>query len=100
MSVRKYRHPDEKPEDKIEQALLKRALGFVQEESVTEEVIDSETGMVKETAKRRRVSKEVPPDVRALLFWLKNRRPDRWKERNGNQDGDGDVDFDELDESL
>jgi hypothetical protein len=81
MSVKKYRHPDEKPEDKIEQALLKRALGFVQEESVTEEVIDSETGMVKETAKRRRVSKEVPPDVRALLFWLKNRRPDKWRDK-------------------
>ena len=100
MSVRKYRHPDEKPEDKIEQALLKRALGFVQEESVTEEVIDSETGMVKETAKRRRVSKEVPPDVRALLFWLKNRRPDRWRDRVENEAEVPDFGFDEIDNNL
>ena len=98
MSVRKYRHPDEKPEDKIEQALLKRALGFVQEESVTEEVIDSETGMVKETAKRRRVSKEVPPDVRALLFWLKNRCPGRWSE--SGTESVPDYRFGEEEESL
>lgn len=100
MGRKKYRHEDEKPADEIEKALLKRALGFSQEECVTEEVIDSETGMVRETAKRRRVTKEVPPDVRALLFWLKNRRPDRWRDRVEQEEEIPDFGFDEVDNSL
>ncbi len=100
MGGKKYRHPDEKPEDKIEKALLKRALGFLQEESVTEEIIDSETGAVRETSKRRRVTKEVPPDVRALLFWLKNRRPDRWRDRVETEEETPPYDFDETDNNL
>ena len=99
MGRKKYRNPEEKPEDAIEEALLKRALGFSQEECVTEEVIDRETGMVCETAKRRRVTKEVPPDVRALLFWLKNRRPGRWRDRV-ETDELPDFGFDELDNNL
>ena len=27
--------------------------------------------------------KQVPPDVRAAVFWLKNRRPGRWNEAGG-----------------
>lgn len=100
MSRKKYSKPDEKPADEIEKALLKRALGFFQEESVTEEVIDSETGLVRETAKRRRVTKEVPPDVRALLFWLKNRRPDRWRDRVETEEEIPDFGFDEIDNNL
>ena len=100
MSRKKYSKLDEKPADEIEKALLKRALGFFQEESVTEEVIDSETGLVRETAKRRRVTKEVPPDVRALLFWLKNRRPDRWRDRVETEEEIPDFGFDEIDNNL
>lgn len=65
----------------MEKALLKRALGFTHKEVQTEEMFDKETGEVLSTGKRRVVSKEVLPDVRALLFWLKNRRPARWRER-------------------
>ena len=89
-----------KLDDPVEEALLRRAIGFRQTETVEEDIVDKNTGTVTENCKKRTVTKEIAPDVRALLFWLKNRRPDRWKERNGNQDGDGDVDFDELDESL
>lgn len=28
-----------------------------------------------------------PPDVRAMLFWLTNRRPDRWRERSDRAPG-------------
>ena len=44
-------------------------------------MIDKNSGEVLETARRRSVTKEVVPDVRALLFWLKNRRPDKWRDK-------------------
>ena len=77
MAERKFVNPDERPADAVEKALLKRALGFTHKEVQTEEMFDKETGEVLSTGKRRVVSKEVLPDVRALLFWLKNRRPAR-----------------------
>ncbi len=67
--------------DPVEQALLRRAIGFRQSETTREDIVDRKTGEVLENCKCRTVQKEIPPDVRALLFWLKNRRPERWKER-------------------
>ena len=79
MGERKFTNPDERPIDAVEKALLKRALGFTQKEIQTEELFDKESGELLSTGRRRVVSKEVLPDVRALLFWLKNRRPARWR---------------------
>lgn len=53
-----------------------------------------------ETARRRSVTKEVVPDVRALLFWLKNRRPERWRERREAEEKSPEFDFDSTDEQL
>lgn len=57
----------------VENALLKRALGYEYTETMTEE---SEDG-----CKVRETKKFVPPDVTAQIFWLKNRRPDAWREK-------------------
>ena len=100
MTQKKYAAPEEKPLDAIEKALLKRALGFKQEEVHTEEMIDRESGKVLETAKRRKVTKEIVPDVRALLFWLKNRRPERWRERIEPQASAPEYEFDPDEERL
>ena len=62
----------EAPQDDVEKALLRRALGFRQEEIHTEDLCDKKTGEVLEAVKRRTVIKDIAPDVRALLFWLKN----------------------------
>ena len=43
--------------ERVEAALLRRATGYEEENG-----------------------KSVPPDVRAAVFWLKNRRPDRWRD--------------------
>ena len=67
--------------DRVEAALLKRALGFRQEEASSEELVDKKSGELLEVLKRRVITKEVPPDVRAVLFWLKNRCPERWSEQ-------------------
>ena len=29
----------------------------------------------------KRITKEMPPDVTAQIFWLKNRRPDKWRDK-------------------
>ena len=57
----------------VENALLKRALGYNYLE-VTEE--DGDLGYKKKT-----VHKQMPPDVTAQIFWLKNRRPDKWRDK-------------------
>ncbi len=100
MRKKKALPPDSRPEDAIEEALLKRALGFDQEELYQESVIDRKTGEVLEAAKTRRVVKMVPPDVRALLFWLKNRRPDRWRDRIEPPAPDAEYEFDDTEQQL
>ena len=57
----------------VENALLKRALGYETVEEMTEEGPDG--------TKIRTMRKRVPPDVTAQIFWLKNRMPDRWRDK-------------------
>lgn len=68
----------------VENALFKRAVGY-QYDEVTREVgtvQDPETGeLVKAMVVTKRVTKEVQPDVTAQIFWLKNRRPDKWRDK-------------------
>ena len=87
-------------DDPVEEALLRRAIGFKQTETVCEDIIDRGSGEITGNCKKRTVVKEVPPDIRALLFWLKNRRPDRWKEKNDSPETDPELEFDELDSAL
>jgi len=80
--------------------LLKRALGFTWQEVYSEDVVDRKSGEILECAKRKVVTKEVPPDVRATLFWLKNRRPERWRERVDQPEEVPDYQFDEDEMNL
>ena len=68
------------PEERAEADLVKRALGFQLNEATAEEIVDKKTGETIELLKRRTITKDVPPDVRALLFYLKSRWPGRWNE--------------------
>lgn len=68
----------------VEQALLKRALGYTYEERTTKSIYLREKNdagkVVKIPAKEVSVVvKEIPPDVKACTFWLTNRQPDDWK---------------------
>ena len=90
----------------VENALLKRALGYSYTETTTDfELID--TGAVDDDGKPimekkiknvRSVKKEVAPDVGAAAFWLKNRRPDRWREKREEQIQVTSADYSLLDE--
>ena len=62
----------------VENALLKRALGYDYEEVITE---IEEIGEGRQKKQVRKVKKHMPPDVTAQIFWLKNRRPGRWRDK-------------------
>jgi len=71
----------------VENALLKRALGYSYEEDHNEIKTESiKVGKQQNTAMKtfktkRVVVKHVPPDVAACIFWLKNRRRKHWREK-------------------
>ena len=65
----------------VENALLKRALGYDYEETITE-VEELSGGRTKKHV--RKVTKHVPADTTAQIFWLKNRKPKQWRERIEN----------------
>lgn len=54
----------------VENALLKRALGYKYYEVTIEDGVET-----------KRVTKEVVPDTTAQIFWLKNRKPDVWRDK-------------------
>ena len=58
----------------VENALLKRALGYEYVEVKTK----TEGGVVTEVTE---TTKQVVPDVTAQIFWLKNRKPDAWRDK-------------------
>ena len=62
----------------VENALLKRALGYDYEETTTE-IEDLGGGKTRKHV--RKVTKHVAPDTTAQIFWLKNRKPKQWREK-------------------
>ena len=61
----------------VENALLQRALGYEYEEIK----IEKEHG---EITKKVTIKKRMPPDTTAQIFWLKNRKPDKWREKQAD----------------
>lgn len=61
----------------VENALFKRAIGYKYKEVIKEvkEIYGKKTTYVKE------VIKEMPGDVAAQIFWLKNRKSSKWKDK-------------------
>lgn len=90
-------------DQEVENALLKRAKGYEYTETVTEYCL-SETekdgdGNPKKIIKSVRVTKKhMAPDVGAAAFWLKNRRPDRWREKREEQIQVTSADYSLLDD--
>lgn len=64
----------------VENALLKRALGY-QFKEVTQEKVWSEELQMHELSVTKVVTKEVHPDTTAQIFWLKNRKPKEWRDK-------------------
>jgi len=82
----------ELPDYQVENALFKSACGYYVEES--EDKIDMHGNVVPTT--RRRF---IPPNTAAQIFWLKNRRPDKWKDKPTEVE-DASIESDGLIEAL
>lgn len=65
----------------VENALLKRALGYEYDEVTQEPVTDKDTGIT-EMRVTKRVTKQIVPDVTAQIFWLKNRKPQEFRDKH------------------
>jgi transposase-like protein len=63
----------------VENALLKRALGYEYEE-VKQIIEKDEKG--KDRKRIEKTIKQVIPDITAQIFWLKNRKPAEWRNKH------------------
>jgi len=79
-------------DEKVEKALYQRALGYEYDEVTYEKskigglgvkLSKGEVETIKhcDTNKTKVITKQVVPDVLAQIFWLKNRQPERWKDK-------------------
>ena len=85
----------------VENALLKRALGYEYEETTQEIFEDPQVigadGKPRQRKHIKKITRVVPPDVTAQIFWLKNRKPDVWRDKHEVTDATA---LDKLDEIL
>ncbi len=65
----------------VEDALLKRALGYEVEETEMSAGTDGKSKRVK------KVRRHISPDVTACIFWLKNRRPGQFRDVHALEHG-------------
>ena len=87
----------------VENMLLKRAMGYEYEETTTE-IEDVPTGRYDNDGKPifrqrkfiKKTKKHIVPDTTAQIFWLKNRRPDKWRDRRVEDVTISGGDFDAL----
>ncbi len=84
----------------VENALLKRAKGYSYNEITHETALNPENGKF-EFHITKVVEREVPPDVGAAMAWLKNRKPDKWRDKpqEQNKDDEGVTIIDDLPKS-
>ncbi|MFZ2445863.1 MAG: hypothetical protein WAW37_05860 [Syntrophobacteraceae bacterium] len=80
------RGKDEFDSEVVEKSLLRRALGYKITETTKEPVLikngEGENVLVsREMLVTKTVRKHVHPDTTAIIFWLKNRSPGRWRDK-------------------
>ena len=63
---------------RVENALFKKAIGCTVKEKVISKIKNPD-GTVTET--ERIVERELPLDTTAVIFWLKNRKPKDWRDK-------------------
>lgn len=101
----KNKHPEfveslkkgkEEPDDKVERSLFERATGYVNKNAVKIFMPANAPEPIYAP-----YEEHVAPDVTAQIFWLKNRRPDRWRDKQDlNLSGAVNVIASSLDEKL
>lgn len=64
----------------VENALLKRAMGYEYVETTRETKWNPSTEQF-ELVESKKVTKHVIPDTTAQIYWLKNRKPKQWRDK-------------------
>lgn len=64
----------------VENSLLKRAKGYDYIETTSELIADKNARNKAVMKVTKRVTRHVPPDVKAIVFWLTNRKPE-WRDK-------------------
>ncbi len=68
------------PDEQVERSLFQRAVGYSFD---SEKLLTVSDGQGEGShVERHPIVEHCPPDVTAQIFWLKNRRPDRWRDRH------------------
>jgi len=85
----------------VENALLKRALGYDYVETTQELRRDTESGEMRLVVTKI-VTKMVVPDTIAQFYWLKNRRPDKWQDKPSDRTAEHEDDglFEAITEAV
>lgn len=83
----------------VENALLKRALGYNYTEKTYETSYNETLGEYVKTLTKE-VTKQVSPDTTALIFWLKNRKPEKWRDKIDLEDKTNEETLEKLDKVL
>jgi hypothetical protein len=71
-----------KSDERVERSLYHRAIGYSFD---SEEIFNNKGEII-----RVPVRKHLPPDTTAMIFWLKNRRKEQWRDRYEHTGEDGD----------
>lgn len=66
----------------VENALVRRALGFSVDETKT---IVERDGQGKEKKRIEKTTRYFPPDTTAIAIWLNNRKPDKYRRNAGKE---------------
>jgi transcriptional regulator with XRE-family HTH domain len=63
----------------VQKSLYQRAIGYSFKEKKV--IVELDSNGNQKPARIETTEKIVPPDTTAQIFWLKNRRPDLWREK-------------------
>ncbi len=72
------RVPKAEADDRVEQSLYRRALGYEHDEV---DIRTVSVGQGMSEIVQTPIRKHYPPDTTAAMFWLKNRRSDKWRDK-------------------
>lgn len=79
----------------VEQALFRKAIGYRVKEVTREREFNPVTRK-KELVVVKEIEKEVAPDTTAQIFWLKNRKPNEWRDKREVETGAPASAFDNI----
>lgn len=71
----------------VENALFKSANGYDVTETVEERRFNKKTGEYEMVVTKKTV-RHIPPSNTAQIFWLKNRKPEEWREKREVEEND------------